>query len=60
MEKKMVEISQLLEFFSEKVMEQHEQVEHLYDSAVRSREQVNKVRLLARTRGQRVSVSHVW
>lgn len=39
----MVEISQLLEFFSSKVLDQQKDIDSIYDAAVTSHEHINKV-----------------
>lgn len=43
MEQKLVEIAELVQTFSERVVEQHKEIENLYDTASRSRDSINKV-----------------
>lgn len=42
MERKMVEISSLLDTFTEKVVEQHSDIEFIHDSAVQSKENITQ------------------
>ena len=49
MHAKMLEISSLINTFSTKVMEQHEEVEHIYDDAQRSTDDVARANDLLRS-----------